>query len=86
MEPNLSALIQASKEARPSDFQSQANDLLSQRIMDALERRRQEIAQSMNFHDEKDAEQTGAELETDQEINSDENQSNDEAQIEEPNG
>ena len=47
MEPDLNALINTSYEARPSEFQAITNELLGQRVVAALDRRRQELAQTM---------------------------------------
>lgn len=85
MNPELQALIQTSREARPSDFQAQVNDILGQRIMDALDRRRQEMAASVFNQSEEIPDEV--DIEDGAEINSDENQADEvDSQIEEPNG
>lgn len=76
MDPDLNLAFQAGMESRPSDFQNHVNDILGQRIVDALERRKSEMAAVVFNHDE-----------SSEEINSDENQAdNVDTQIEEPNG
>lgn len=91
MEPDLNSILQAAIDARPSDFQSQTNDILGQKIMDALDRRRQELAQS-TFASQTEVDDNDVEVEVDSaeveaEINSDDD-SNEvvDTQIEEPNG
>lgn len=87
MNPELQAIIQASRDARPSDFQSQVNDLLGQRVVDALDRRRQEIAATVFSQPEEIPDEINIDIEDDTEINSVENQSDEiDSQIEEPNG
>jgi hypothetical protein len=86
MNPDLSAIIQSSREARPSDFQSHINDVLGQRVVDALDRRRQEMAAAVLNHKEEMPDESDT-AEVSDEINSDEIQADeDDTQIEEPNG
>lgn len=85
MNPELQSVIRTSWEAKPSEFQAQVNDILGQRVVDALDRRRQEMAASM-FNQ---PEEVPDEIDTEDgdEINSDENQADEvDSQIEEPNG
>jgi hypothetical protein len=85
MEPDLSALIQASREARPSDFAASMNDILGQRIADALDRRHQEMAAAVFTQPEEVPDEIDTEVSD--EINSDEFQDDSvDTQIEEPNG
>lgn len=95
MEIDYDPVLQAARENRPSEFQAHVNDILGQKIMDALERRRQELAQSAFVTtDQEDSEQEfefdTSEDEAESEINNDEVSSEsddvDDTQIEEPNG
>lgn len=80
MNPELSAIVQSARDSRPSEFESQLSDVLGQRIVDALDRRRQEMATTI-FKD------PSVDTEDNEEINSGENQSDEiDTQIEEPNG
>ena len=72
MEPDLSALVQASYEGKPSEFQSITNELLGQRVVAALDRRREEMAQAMLNPPVEDTDDTEIEVEDDPQINSDE--------------
>ena len=47
MESDLSNLLKTSNSAKPIEFQSQLNDILGQRIAAALDRRKQDMAQSL---------------------------------------
>jgi hypothetical protein len=47
MESDLNALLNTSNEAKPLEFQSQFNDLLNQRVAAAIERQKQEMAQTL---------------------------------------
>lgn len=92
MEPNLKTLMQAAQSSKPSEFQTQAADLLGQRVVAALDTKRQEMAQAMFFAGEEIPQGEPEEVEVDTgedsaEINSAEDQ-NDEVEtgIEEPNG
>jgi hypothetical protein len=85
MNPELTAIIQTSREGRPSEVQAQVNDVLGQRIMDALDRRRQEMAAAVFTQPEEMPDEI--DIEDSDEINSDEFQADEvDSQIEEPNG
>lgn len=47
MESDLINLLKSSNEAKPVEFQSQLNDVLGQRVAAAIERQKQEMAQSL---------------------------------------
>lgn len=72
MEPDLSALIQTSYEGKPSEFQAVTNELLGQRVVAALERRREELAQSMFASQTEVPDEVDLSDEGDHQINSDE--------------
>ena len=86
MEPEINDLIRTSFEGKPSEFQAQANEILGQRVLAAIERKREEMAQSAltqpeEVPDEIDVDST----ESPDEINSDETEQ-DAPNTEEPNG
>lgn len=78
-------LIRTSYEAKPSEFQQQTADILNQRVMDALQRRRDEIAQSLFNEPEEVPDVVDVPDEVEPEINSDDTDTSVD-QTEEPNG
>ena len=86
MEPEINDLIKTSFEGKPSEFQAQANEILGQRVLAALERRREEMAQSLFVQPEEVPDETDVDSsESPDEINSDETEQ-DAPNTEEPNG
>ena len=88
MEQDLKDIIKSSREARPTDFQSHLNDILGQRVADAIERRRQEMASVVLNQSQPEEIPIEADAsEVSDEINSDEIKADEvDTQIEEPNG
>ena len=87
MEPQISDLIKTSYEGKPSEFQAQVNDILGQRVLAAIDRRREEMAQAVFAQPEEvpDEIEISDSPESGDEINSDETEQ-DAPNTEEPNG
>ena len=87
MEPEINDLIKTSFEGKPSEFQAQANEILGQRVLAALERRREEMAQSLFVQPEEvpDEVDVSDSPESSDEINSGETEQH-APNTEEPNG
>jgi len=61
--PELDALLQSAIDNNPLDFKQQVSDILGQRVVDALERRKEYMAQTM-FNSNDSEEINRAETET----------------------
>ena len=88
MEPTINDLIKTSIEGKPSEFQAQANEILGQRVLAAIERRREEMAHAVFAQPEEvpDEVEISDSPESEDEINSDETEQADAPNTEEPNG
>lgn len=86
MEPEINDLIKTSIEGKPSEFQAQANEVLGQRVLAAIERRREEMARAIFTQPEEVPDDIEVDsTENPDEINSDDTEQ-DAPNTEEPNG